>query len=239
MQVMICDDEQKDIKTYENLMGEVADMENLDIKFDSCATGEQLLFYMEDLTKEIDVLLLDIHMPGINGIETALKLRQSPYNFDGEIVFVTKASSYAIAAFDTRAFHYIVKEVTPVEKIKTIFSEVLVKSHNKKEEFVLVKGIGEYRNISIQSIEYFEVVKRIIQVHYEEDEMFEFYSTMAKLEVTMMPKRFIRVHRSFLVSVDKVVGFTFKDVTMKSGVVIPVGRAYADNLKIAMQTVQL
>ena len=54
----------------------------------------------------------------------------------------------------------------------------------------MLKGIGEYRNIPIQSIYYFEVFQRIITVHYDNNEQFEFYSSIGKLEITVLPKDF-------------------------------------------------
>ena len=57
-------------------------------------------------------------------------------------------------------------------------TNALNKAVEKEQEFILLKGIGEYRNIPIQSIYYFEVFQRIITVHYDNNEQFEFYSSI-------------------------------------------------------------
>ena len=175
-------------------------------------------------------------MPGINGIDTGLKLRQAPFHFHGEIIFVTVSSDYAIQAFDVQAFHYIVKGITSTKKTKSILTNALNKAVEKEQEFILLKGIGEYRNIPIQSIYYFEVFQRIITVHYDNNEQFEFYSSIGKLEITVLPKGFLRIHRSYIVSVPQIKTFNSTSLTLMNGKELPVGRKYLPNLKMAFQT---
>lgn len=167
MRIALCDDNEQDLNYYSDLICTLAKEKNIAIEVVRFETGEQALFHISNNEKPIDILLLDIHMPGINGIETGLKLRQAPFHFHGEIVFVTVSSDYAIDAFDVQAFHYIVKGITSTEKTNAILTNALNKAVEKEQEFILLKGIGEYRNIPIQSIYYFEVFQRIITVHYD------------------------------------------------------------------------
>ena len=112
MRIALCDDNEQDLNYYSDLIYTLAKEKNIAIEVVRFKTGEQALFHISNNEKPIDILLLDIHMPGINGIETGLKLRQAPFHFHGEIVFVTVSSDYAIDAFDVQAFHYIVKGIT-------------------------------------------------------------------------------------------------------------------------------
>lgn len=80
----------------------------------------------------------------------------------------------------------------------------------------MLKGIGEYRNIPIQSIYYFEVFQRIITVHYDNNEQFEFYSSIGKLEITVLPKGFLRIHRSYIVSVPQIKTFNSTSLTFQT-----------------------
>ena len=155
MRIALCDDNEQDLNYYSDLIYTLAKENNIAIEVVRFETGEQALFHISNNEKPIDILLLDIHMPGINGIETGLKLRQAPFRFHGEIVFVTVSSDYAIDAFDVQAFHYIVKGITSTEKTNAILTNALNKAVEKEQEFILLKGIGEYRNIPIQSIYYF------------------------------------------------------------------------------------
>ena len=236
MRIALCDDNEQDLNYYSDLICTLAKEKNIAIEVVRFETGEQALFHISNNEKPIDILLLDIHMPGINGIETGLKLRQAPFHFHGEIVFVTVSSDYAIDAFDVQAFHYIVKGITSTEKTNAILTNALNKAVEKEQEFILLKGIGEYRNIPIQSIYYFEVFQRIITVHYDNNEQFEFYSSIGKLEITVLPKGFLRIHRSYIVSVSQIKTFNSTSLTLMNGKELPVGRKYLPNLKTAFQT---
>ena len=236
MRIALCDDNEQDLNYYSDLIYTLAKENNIAIEIIRFETGEQALFHISNSEKPIDILLLDINLPGINGIEIGLKLRQAPFHFRGEIIFVTASSDYAIDAFDVQAFHYIVKGVTSIEKTNCILTNALNKAAEKEQEFILLKGIGEYRNIPIQSIYYFEIFQRIITVHYDNDEQFEFYSSIGKLEITVLPKGFLRIHRSYIVAIPKIKTFNSTSLTLINGKELPVGRKYLPNLKMAFHT---
>ena len=99
---------------------------------------------------------------------------------------------------------------------------------------MLFTGIGEYRNIAINDIKYFEVRGKIITVYYG-SKSFEFISTIGKLENLLFAKGFLRVHRSFLVSLQHIKNFTYEEITLIDNTEIPVGRKYYSGLKEAMK----
>jgi len=104
----------------------------------------------------------------------------------------------------------------------------------KSNEYMLFTGIGEYRNIAINDIKYFEVRGKIITVYYG-SKSFEFISTIGKLENLLFTKGFLRVHRSFLVSLQYIKTFTYEEITLIDHTVISVGRKYYSGLKDAMK----
>lgn len=83
---------------------------------------------------------------------------------------------------------------------------------------------GITKNINIDDIEYFEVAHAVITVHYEEDESFEFYSTMDKITEKLFGKNFVRPHRSFLVNLGKVKEKQDGKLLMQSGTLVPIAR---------------
>ncbi len=235
MHIALCDDNPDDLQYYANLISTLAQRENFNVELEQYQSGEQVLFHLSDCEKPVDILLLDIHMPNIDGIEIGLKLRQSPYQFSGIIIYVTSSAKYAIKAYDVKAFHYIVKGITPTKKIIHILTSAMQHAEKKQQEYILLRGIGEYRNIPIHSIQYFAVEQRIIAVHYGNNEEFEFYSTMEKLEITVMPKGFIRTHRSYIVSITHIQNFNSTYLTLTNGKTLPIGRKYLPNLKLALE----
>ena len=232
MIVVICDDNPIERENLLEVTTHISKSEGYDAEFEVFENAKQMLFELEDKLELIDVILLDINMPGIDGMEAALKLRSNGYI--GEIVFTTVSKSHILGAFDVRAFNYIVKGETDSAKTVRIIKGVLGIASEKSKEYMLFTGIGEYRNIAINDIKYFEVRGKIITVYYG-SKSFEFISTIGKLENLLFTKGFLRVHRSFLVSLQYIKTFTYEEVTLIDRTVISVGRKYYSGLKEAMK----
>ena len=227
MRVVLCDDNAKEREYFSNLTKAIAEQSNIFIDFSVYENAENLLFELEDEIEKIDVFLLDINMPKLSGMELAVKLRKRGFN--GEIVFLTVSKEHILNAFDVKAFNYIVKGETSLEKTQNIIFDVLKLCKEKSEEYILFTG--EYRNIAISSIKYFEIKGKIVTVYYGADKSFEFISTMTKLENLLYAKNFIRVHKSFLVSTLAIANHSFKEVVLKDGATIPLGRTYYADIK--------
>jgi len=231
MRIIICDDNPHDIHTYSIIVKNVLKQADIDAELLLYESPKKLLFDMEDSLFEAQVLILDINMPELDGMEVAKKLRAAGYK--GEIVFLTFSTSHMLGAFDVRAFNYIVKGETKESKVQTILQEVFETAIDKEKEYMLFTGIGEYRNIALSSIKYFEINGKIITVYYGHKK-FEFISTIGKLENTLYGKGFIRIHRSYLASEKSIKSFSYTEAVLYDGVIIPVGRKYYSKLKEAM-----
>jgi hypothetical protein len=232
MRVVICDDNPIERKNLLEITTHISKSEGLDTEFEVFESAKQMLFEVEDKLELIDVMFLDINMPGIDGMEAASKLRSNGYI--GEIVFTTVSKNHMLGAFDVRAFNYIVKGETDGAKTVKIIKDVFKTASEKSKEYMLFTGIGEYRNIAINDIKYFEVRGKIITVYYG-SKSFEFISTIGKLENLLFTKGFLRVHRSFLVSLQHIKNFTYEEITLIDNTEIPVGRKYYSGLKEAMK----
>ena len=232
MRIVICDDNPIERNSLLDVTTDISNSEGYDTEFEVFENAKQMLFEVEDKLELIDIMLLDINMPGINGMEAASKLRSNGYI--GEIVFSTVSKNHMLGAFDVRAFNYIVKGETDSAKTVKIIKDVLEIASEKSKEYMLFTGIGEYRNIAINDIKYFEVRGKIITVYYG-SKSFEFISTIGKLENLLFTKGFLRVHRSFLVSLQYIKTFTYEEKTLLDHTVISVGRKYYSGLKDAMK----
>ncbi len=229
MRLVLCDDNAAEREYFSDLTKEIANKNDIFIDLDIYENARQMLFALEGEFDKIDVFLLDINMPELSGIEAARKIRDAGYK--GEIVFLTVSKEHMLGAFDVRAFHYVVKGETDHSRVEMILESVIKLCYEKSKEYMLFTGIGEYRNVAIASIKYFEVQGKIVTVHYGADKRFEFVSTMGKLENLLFSKGFIRVHRSFLVASSAIENYSFKDVVLKDGTIIPLGRRYYNDIK--------
>ncbi len=232
LHVAICDDEPDVIIKYEELLESITRKNGIDTVFDGYKSGDQLLFYVDDVIRNEDIIFMDINMPGTNGIDTARRLREK--GFEGEMIFLTSTTDGVFHAFDVRATNYLVKETFTNQRMEEVFMRAAKTAMDKKSEYILLTGVGEYRNISVSDIRYFEVTQKIVTVYYG-DETFEFVSSIGKLENLLFSKGFLRIAKSFLVNKDYIGSFSYEQVTLTTGESLPVGRKYYKGLKEAMR----
>ncbi|WP_314674197.1 LytTR family DNA-binding domain-containing protein [uncultured Solobacterium sp.] len=232
MHILFCDGEKEDIEKYKIIAVEIAKNINIPLEIHTCTSAAEVLLNIEDYGAFVDVLFLDIGMvSGKNGMEVSKELRKQ-YHFAGEIVFITKSEKYVFDAFDVNASGYIVKNKTSDSRIKEVIGMAICNAQEKKKEYLLLKGSGEYRNIALSDIFAFEAKNNRIIVYYGDKQKFEFYSSLDKMQNTLLIYRIIRVHRSFLVSVDKIVGYSYQEgLCLANNMQIPVGRKYRSNVK--------
>lgn len=239
--IAICDDEEKDRKKYEGMLQELARTHHVDTDIVCYESAGAFLFQLEDMEVFPDVIYMDIHMPKMDGIKLSRMLREGKQHvpFQGELIFLTYDKESFQDAFDVNAFHYVIKDVTPREKFGEIFLRVSERILAQRKKSLLIRGIGEYRNIAIDQIHYFEVYRRIISVHYgEPEERFEFYSSMNRLEEMTFPLGFLRVQRAFIVRVGAIHTLSKTKAVLQSGVEIPIGSAYYDKVRMAFENLK-
>ncbi|MBQ6623971.1 MAG: response regulator, partial [Mogibacterium sp.] len=87
IRILICDDESSAVMEYEDRIRNLGAKHGVELSIKSFSNAEQLFFYMEDAGTIVDLIYMDIKMPGMDGITAAAKLRESGYN--GEIIFLT------------------------------------------------------------------------------------------------------------------------------------------------------
>lgn len=155
----------------------------------------------EDLLKEkftYDIILLDMVLPGINGLEVAKKLFQKSC-----IIFITFYEEYALDAFEVDAIHYLIKPVTEERLYLALDRAIGRLEQIDHKTLTLVKG-GKTQILQIQDILYCEVFNHQIIIHTLQN-TYNYSGTLDMLEKEL-DGRFFRCHRSFIINMDFVVG---------------------------------
>ena len=189
-----------------------------------------------------DVVLLDIAMPGMDGIDVARALSESPV--DPAVVFVTAFDNFAVAAFDVAAIDYLMK---PVEHHRLERALERVGAHlagdrrptgrrapAHVEEFWVPDMSGLVR-IAATDIERITAERDYMRLHVGARSWL-IHRTIAKLEEDLDPALFIRVHRSVIVRRDAITGLYRDDAghwtaRLRDGGEQRIGRSYIDNVK--------
>ncbi|MVT11250.1 LytR/AlgR family response regulator transcription factor [Chitinophaga tropicalis] len=155
--------------------------------------------------EKIDLLLLDIEMPGMSGIELTRNLgKQGPV-----IIFTTAKKDYAVEAFELNVADYLIKPVSParfiqaIDKAREIVSGSSKELHSSDSEFVFIRDNGVLKRISLDDILYLEAMGDYVKLHITQ-KFHAIHSTLKAVEEKLPPSRFMRVHRSYIVALDKI-----------------------------------
>ena len=203
--------------------------------------GEAALRIAEAVTP--DLVLLDIAMPGMDGIDVARALSESPV--DPAVVFVTAFDNFAVAAFDVAAIDYLMKPVQldRLERALARVSEHVAGGGGRGggrrrpahvEEFWVPDHSGLVR-IAASDIERITAERDYMRLHVGARSWL-IHRTIAKLEEDLDPELFLRVHRSVILRKDSIAGL-YRDeaghwvARLKDGGEQRIGRSYIDNVK--------
>lgn len=185
----------------------------------------------------IDLAFLDIQMPGMNGIELARAAREH----NVRVVFVTAYRDFALDGFRVAALDYLLKPVSfeefsdAVERFRYVRRSMGQTPETGPEASIMVKS--DYRNVPVRfsDILYVEGLKDYIKIYIAGRERpIVTQMSLKAIESELPAPAFMRVHRSFIVALDKVGAFTRSQLTMGSAS-IPIGDTYRARV---METLQ-
>lgn len=225
MRIAICDDEKEICGQLKRLvMKQRADCEVF--LFDS---GRQLL----ESRQRFHIILMDIQMEGMSGIETAKVLRMKDEN--AVLIFVTALKEYVFEAFDVSAFHYLLKPVSE-DKFRRVFESACRQAEKREqEEREQIFFRTRTRNYTLRKrdILYIESRGRKVDIHTVKD-CVTVYATMNGLE-EQLGGNFYRCHRGYLVNLSHVAEYEPGRILLGSGEAIFMARdKYAEFVKVYM-----
>ncbi len=220
MRIAICDDEEAQRKLVEKYLYEWADMKSLNLDILHFADAESFLFNWED-DKAFDLLVLDIEMNIISGMQLAMKLREEGYEVP--VMFITGYDSYMAQGYEVSALHYLLK---PVHKEKLFM--VLDRLKNTKKEVKKIFFQTEEGNISVdvEDIWYIEAAGHQCILKVAKG-MYRLKSSISEVKATLTEEEgcFIACHRSYIVNIRKISAIIKSDIIMDDGTKLPVSRS--------------
>ena len=229
MNVLIVDDEplaQDVLETY------IQQLPNLNL-IEKCNNA---LEANEALKKnDIDLIFLDIQMPQITGIDFVKSLSNPPM-----IIFTTAFSNYAVDGFDVNAIDYLLKPISLDRFMKAVnkASEVYEMRHQEShaeagdDNFVFVKADKKLVKVNFDDIIYIEGLKDYVIIRLENGRVITL-QTMKSLEEKLPEHFFKRIHRSYIVALDKIqaiVGNMVEVHEKGQNKHLPIGKNYRDEL---------
>ncbi|MEY8433398.1 LytTR family DNA-binding domain-containing protein [Lachnospiraceae bacterium 48-42] len=192
--VAICEDERYILEELRKKVEKYINRKSLDASIKTFTSGEELL----KAKKKFDIILLDLMLPGIDGLEVARQI-----SCRSRIIFVTSYREYAVEAFDANAVHYLVKPVTEERLFSALDRAVNQTEQMDNQALTLIKS-GKTQVIFIRDILYCEVFNHQVRIHTVHG-TYDYFGTLDMLE-TKLDERFFRCHRSFVVNMSCVAG---------------------------------
>ncbi len=228
MKIAICDDDWHMQQTLRLLIDEI--YQDLDMLVDGFTSGEALLAAVQKQSQPYQLILLDIEMRGIDGIETAKRLRKLLP--DCYIIFITSHDEFALTGYEVAAFRYLVKPVQP-EKLTEAISAVRAEL---SDHITLHVEDGPVEALlRVKDIYYIEAQDKRVRVVLK-DTAFSDRRGIDEIERALAGEDFFRVHRSYLINFRYVARLDKNEILLVSGEQIPLSRLRKKAFKNAFQT---
>lgn len=175
-----------------------------------------------------DIILLDIMMPLLNGIETARELREKDTTV--KIVFLTSTTEYAVDSYTVKASNYLLKPVNP-ESLFACLDELIGQLQGAAKSIV-IKGIDATHRILLSNIEHVEAQLKHVIFFLEDNRVVESVEPFYTYENTLMlDDGFFKCHRSYIVNIHHIENYSHTEIFMRSGRHIPISRSCQKNFE--------
>ena len=228
IRLAMCDDNEKMLPIIAGAAKSAFQAQGIETDISLFTSGEDLLKSLEK--NHYQLILLDIEMPGMDGIDVGRKLRAA--GDDAKIVFVSEAESRVFESFQVQPLGFVRKsnflnDITAV-------AELFLRTCSKEETGGTLELNVRTGTVSVKTraIRYVEGNGNYQLLYIEgKKEPMEVKMTMDKLEQMTEPHGFIRVHKGFLVNYQYIHRVTAGEVILSDGASIPVGRSKASEVK--------
>lgn len=219
------DDEPLALELIRSYIGRFSELELLQT-FDDAISGAEFI-----RNTQVDLLFVDVNMPDITGLDLVRSLEEKPI-----IIFITAHKKFAIDGFELDAIDYLLKPISFERFSKAVgkaaeYAKYKNKDANESADNLFV--YSEYRLIKIplQDIEYIESLEDYIRIHLVNAKPVLTLMPLKKVLEKLPADKFKRIHRSYIVAVDKVNSILNRKVRLNSKVELPVSDSYAGFIK--------
>ena len=220
--IAICDDSKQERQILAALFKRYQELHATPLQIHIFQNGFSLLDAI-DQGKRFDITILDILMPGENGIEIARNIRAS--GTDTEIIFLTSSPEYAVDSYEVKAQNYLLKPVTEEKFFASIDSILAELDEKDTASFIIYTTEKQYSRIRVSSLVYGEVTHRTITLHLADHTMISAIMTFTEfLDILKAYPDFIYPHRSYAVNMHYIQYVTKSDIILTDGQKIPLSR---------------
>ena len=234
---MIVDDEPHAIEVIESYLKNFSDIEIV------AKCGDGIHAFQTLQQKKVDLMFLDVKMPGLNGNDLLKSLKNPP-----KVIFTTAYHDYAVEGFELNALDYLLKPISfdrflkAMDKVYDLFgvshgqitSNENIPTRNK-DVFLYLKVERKMVKVDVKEILWIESLKDYIKVVLKDKTLISKHK-ISLLEELLPDDSFLRIHRSYIVSVDMIESFNSQFVEI-AGKELPIGRNYKNECQRRLKIV--
>ena len=225
----ICEDELHYRVNIKDMLGDILSTYSINYKIYEFSSGEELL---SNYPKDLDILIMDIQMKIINGMDTARKIREFDQNL--EIIFMTSFSEFMLEGYEVKAYRYILKPISE-RKISRNILPCINEIMKKKNNYLTINVKNYVDRIKIDSIVYIETDRPNILI-YTNDNKYTTKMSISKIDKILREHGFFRCHNSDIVNLKLVESMNSN--TLKIGEkYIPISKYRVKELKLALTNI--
>ena len=191
-------------------------------------------------SENIDLIFLDINMPEISGLSFAKSINKKI-----KIIFTTAYREYALDGFDLKAVDYLLKPISferlfqSIQKFKneslSFRQEETRDVEDENTHFFFVRADRKMIKINFSELEYVESLADYVKIH-SKDKVIITRETISSIEAKLPKKDFLRIHRSYIVSINKIESFTNEYIEIRKKA-LPISRSYKNDVKHRLDNV--
>jgi len=199
-----------------------------DLHIDSFSDGDSLL--LAHAARPYDIMIVDVVMPGLNGIETAEELRLSDKTT--KLVFLTSSPEFAVDSYAVKASNYLLKPV----KAQALYAcmDELYADIRRNARSIIVRQSTAMLRLVLDSIEFVEAQNKQVRFSMADGQNIYCLDPLYSLEPKLLlSDGFFKCHRSYIVNIHQVDSFTPREIRMRSGEVLPISRTYHKEFETA------
>ncbi len=231
IKTLLVDDEPLALQVLENYVSQLPELELAGMCSNAIEANEKIQ------NEDIDLICLDIKMPQISGIDFLKSLKNPPL-----VIFTTAFSNYALESYSLDVVDYLLKPIS-FDRFMMAINKVTERMGSKKsqsqheDDYFYVKADKKLIRVKYEDIIYIEGLKDYVIIRVDESRIVTL-QTMKSLTDKLPDDRFIRVHRSYLVNIDRInsiMGNMIEVFEKGKTKLIPIGKNYKDEL---METIE-
>lgn len=184
----------------------------------TCADAVEALEVMQ--REPIDLIFLDIHLPGLKGLDFTRTLQDPP-----AIILTTAYHQYAVEGYELNVVDYLLKPIEFKRFLEAV-NKVTVRQVREQRQTIAIQSEKRTVVIPVEDIIFIESQKEYIKIQTAGNSYVTKYA-LTKMEEDLDPTMFMRVHRSYIVAISKITAFSGHDIELQ-GKLIPIGGNYRE-----------